>query len=351
MSVTSKQIAELAGVSRGTVDRALHNRGRVRPEVAERIRRIASELEYQPNIIGRALVKSAEQFKIGVIVQSAETPTMQIVYQGAQQAASELKASGVEVLIRCIDGLDTLAVLEAIDTMVEQGVHGFALSPNNEPEIRERINELNEHHMPVITINSDVPNSARLCFIGMDNYRAGQTAAGLVRLLFPNGGKIFPLTGHLNNTSHNRRLIGFTDTLAHEQIDGLTVLAFQSCFDRDDFAYELTQHTLSAHPDLTGVYVAANGQLGVCEAICDAGKRDQVRVIAFDLTAPNDELLRQGCISILLDQEAFVQGYRPPFLLHEYLLHKKRPERELMYTDIRICTKYNTGDPIAVPAQ
>lgn len=44
----------------------------------------------------------------------------------------------------------------------------------------------------------------------------------------------------------------------------------------------------------------------------------------------------------MLDQEAFEQGYRPPFLLYEYLLHKKKPEKELLYTDIAIRTKYNS---------
>ena len=44
MAVTAQQIAELAGVSRGTVDRALHNRGRVNPEVAAKIHKIAAEL-------------------------------------------------------------------------------------------------------------------------------------------------------------------------------------------------------------------------------------------------------------------------------------------------------------------
>ena len=50
-----QQIADLAGVSRGTVDRALNNRGRIRPEVAEKIKMIAKELGYQPNIAAKAL--------------------------------------------------------------------------------------------------------------------------------------------------------------------------------------------------------------------------------------------------------------------------------------------------------
>ena len=139
MAVTSKQIAELAGVSRGTVDRALHNRGRVNPEVAARIRRLADELGYQPNAIGRALVKTAQNLKIGVILQSVETPTIQIVLKGAEQAAAELRETGIEVCIRKIRRLDTAAVLACIEQFLQEGVRGFALSPSNAPEIGQRI--------------------------------------------------------------------------------------------------------------------------------------------------------------------------------------------------------------------
>ncbi len=346
MSVTSKQIAELAGVSRGTVDRALHNRGRVNPEVAQRILQLAEELGYQPNPIGRALVKKAQRFKIGVILQSIETPTMQIVSRGVAQAAEDLKNAGIELSVQQIHRLDTALLLEYIDQLLAEGVCALALSASNAPEVRERINELHEAGIPVVTLNSDAPGCARMCFIGMDNYRGGQTAAGLMHMLLPAGGKIFPLAGHLNNTAHNNRLTGFTDTLAAEKAENIEILPFQPCFDRDDLAYEITQHVLSAHPDLGGIYVATNGQLGVCEAVRDAGLTEQVRVIAFDLTPPNDDLLREGKISILLDQNAFEQGYRPPLLLHDYLLHQRAPEREMMYTDIRVCTRYNTGDPI-----
>ena len=123
----------------------------------------------------------------------------------------------------------------------------------------------------------------------MDNYRAGQTAAGLLRLMLPEGGKVLPLAGHLNNTAHNNRLNGFMDTINSETGNEIELLAFQPCFDRDDYAHEITQHALRANPDLTGIYVASNGQVGACAAVEEEGRKGKVKVVAFDLNPMNME--------------------------------------------------------------
>ena len=154
--------------------------------------------------------------------------------------------------------------------------------------------------------------------------------------------KVLPLAGHLNNTAHNNRLNGFLDAIKAENTLNISTLAFQPCFDRDDYSHEITQHALRANPDLAAIYVASNGQKGVCQAIEEEGLKSRVKVAAFDLNELNMELLQSDSLSFVLDQEAFEQGYRPPFLLYEYLLHKKKPEKELLYTDIAIRTKYNS---------
>ena len=279
MAVTAQQIAELAGVSRGTVDRALHNRGRVNPEVAARIQRIAEELGYKPNLVEQALVKTKRDFKIGAILQSVETPTMQIVLEGLRRATDELRSSGVELIVRELHGLDEELVLENIEELTSQGIQGLAISPNNTAELRQCINGLYEQGIPVITLNSDVPGSKRICFIGMDNYRAGQTAAGLMCQMLPDNSKILPLAGHLNNTAHNNRLNGFLDTLNQQNTYNLRIMPFQPCFDRNDYAHEITQHALRENPDLVGIYVASNGQEGVCQAVEEEDRKGKVKII------------------------------------------------------------------------
>ena len=93
MGVTLQQIAEAAGVSRGTVDRALNDRGRIKPEVAEKIKKIAEEMGYQPNRAGRALAMAKQSVRIGVILQSADTPFMKKVLNGIEDAKAEVPIS------------------------------------------------------------------------------------------------------------------------------------------------------------------------------------------------------------------------------------------------------------------
>ena len=166
--------------------------------------------------------------------------------------------------------------------------------------------------------------------------------------MLPEGGKVLPLAGHLNNTAHNNRLNGFMDTINSETGNEIELLAFQPCFDRDDYAHEITQHALRANPDLTGIYVASNGQAGACAAVEEEGRKGKVKVVAFDLNPMNMELLRSDSLSFVLDQKAFEQGYRPPFLLFDYLQNKKAPEKELLYTDIAIKTKFNSDKPVGM---
>lgn len=340
MAVTLRQIAELAGVSRGTVDRVINNRGHVNEAVEARIRQIAEELGYQPNQVGRALAKSKLDLKIGVLVQSVETPTMQTIAQGAEQAAQELRAQGVEVIVKRLESLGERRELDAIDELVAAGIKGLAIAPSDEPQVCAHLNRIIDRGIPVVTINGDAPTSRRLCFVGMDNSRGGQTAAGLVREMLPDGGKVLPLSAHPNNHGHRLRYSGFADELAAIAPD-IQLLSLQYCFNRDDYAYELTLRALAEHPDLRVIYVTAHGQHGVCRAIEQAGRFGQVRVIAYDMTPQNRVDLAENRIAFILDQNAAVQGRAPLEILRDYLLFESRPPHENMFTEIRILTKYN----------
>ena len=167
MAVTLAEIAALAGVSRGTVDRALNNRGRVDRKVAARVRRIAVEMGYRPNRAGRMLALAKHPIKIGVIVQSVETMFMHMVYEEASRACARLKSEGAEVLLRPLEGVDASRQLDAIDELVEKGVNGLAVTPVEDDAVRARLRSLSGE-MPVVTFNTDLSESGRLCYVGSD---------------------------------------------------------------------------------------------------------------------------------------------------------------------------------------
>ena len=92
---TIKDIADLAGVSRGTVDRVLNNRGAVSPETAEKVLEIVRALDYRPNKAGIALAAQKKKYRIGVILFSEHNPFFDEVMEGVRKKAAELQDYGI----------------------------------------------------------------------------------------------------------------------------------------------------------------------------------------------------------------------------------------------------------------
>lgn len=340
MAVTLKQIAEAAGVSRGTVDRVIHGRGHVNPEIEEKICTLAKQMGYQPNRLGRALVMSGREIKLGVICQFSETPFMKMVLEGAERAKAELQSMGTEVYIEAIDSYDADRMIETIDRMVGEGVSGLALTPGNSPEIREKMQQVIAAGVPIITFNSDSIDTQRLSYVGLDNTRAGETCAGLMAVALGAGGKVLPITGYDGNTAHSQRLQSFCDMI-RERFPQLALLPTERCFDVDAYAERIVLRAIRTHPDLRGIYLSGSGQAGVCRALRQAERVGQIRVICYDLTQANIDELNRGTIDFIIDQNAYEQGYRPPHLLYDKLVMGIEPPREYLYTDICIKTRFN----------
>lgn len=340
MAVTLEQIAQAAGVSRGTVDRALNNRGRIRPEVAENIKKIAQEMGYQPNRAGRALAMSRHSLKIGVIIQAAETPFMKKVMKGIEEARTEVERLGVGVNVKKIKTVDAGKVIEAMEKMRKSGCNGIAIAPVEDEGLRQLVDEFAENGIPVVTFNSDLENSKRLCFIGQNALQSGRAAAGLMAEILPQGAKVQVISGYPSNQSHKDRSKGFIKELSACRRD-VEILGIQYAYDDNNIAGKITEEMLKEYGDLRGIYLAASGTEGVCKILKEKSLAGKIKVISNDLTFRNEQELKQGTVSFLLGQDAYVQGYSPIMTLFNKLFDGKDPEEEYAYTEIVIKTKYN----------
>lgn len=340
MAVTLQQIADEVGVSRGTVDRALNNRGRINSEVADRIKRIAEEMGYRPNRAGRALAMAKYSISIGVVVQAADTPFMKILIAGVMEAKAEVERFGATVIIKKIPDVDLEKAIEAVRELEKEGCNGIAVVPVDDESFKNVINELVDKNIPVVTFNSDIEGSRRMCFVGQDTFQSGKVAAGLMAEIIRPEGIIQVISGYPSNQAHKNRTRGFIGELTKNRKD-IQILDVQYAFDDDKVAEKITEEILKEHGNLSGIYLTASGAEGVCRALRKRDCIGRVKVISNDLTPVNMEELKSGSIQFLVGQNAHAQGYDPLMLLFDKLFDGKEPENEYLYTEIVVKTKYN----------
>ena len=143
MSVTIKQISELCGVSRGTVDRVLNNRGKVKPEPEQKVREVADRLGYTPNMAGKALAARKRDLVIGVALVAKGNAFFDDVLSGIRQAGRELADYGVRVSVHTMKGYDVSQQCRMIRE-VGRGVHALIVNPINDPQVAAEIDALTE---------------------------------------------------------------------------------------------------------------------------------------------------------------------------------------------------------------
>ena len=177
---TIQTVAELAGVSRGTVDRVLNNRSYVRADVRARVLNAIQETGYlSPKEAHRQAAEAKLPLKpvrLGVLLPNWSGPFHEDVPRGIQAARSELEKRDVEVRVCTCETDIPRETIELLDELVNWGAQGIALCALNDISIEARIGELAEQGIPCITFNSDLPNSRRLCFVGQNYTQSGRIA-------------------------------------------------------------------------------------------------------------------------------------------------------------------------------
>lgn len=324
MSVTIKQIAELANVSRGTVDRVLNNRSGVSASTKERILKIADELHYKPNFIAKALVNSKDNIKIGVILTPDYNPFIHEVLKGIENAQKEFRAFGLEVIIKMMTSLEASEELKIIQELQDEGVNGMAVFPLDHPQIVSTLNALISKGLAVLTFNSRADSVHSLCFVGQNHYKGGRTAAELMSKILTPGSEIGVIISTTDLSCHQERLKGFKDRLKESNC-GIHIVDIKTNQDRKDDAFKITLEYCERYCNLAGIYITGGGVYGVASALDTTGRSRSVRVICHDLIPDSVELLDAGKIDFVLGQEPTLQGYQIVKTLFEYLVKEIDP--------------------------
>ena len=336
MPGTIQEIANRVGVSRGTVDRALNNRGRVAPDVAARIEKVAEELGYVP----KRILRQAKGLKIGVITQLSKSSFMYKIRKGIEDMKKDLELKNVTVMIEECEGVDTNQQLAAIEKLEKEGIAGLAIMPVDSAVIHNKLNQLVSEGVKVVTFNSDSVGTDRSCYVGLDNVASGRTAAGLMGFLIKGGGKVLAITGYFENNVNTMRLSGFVDILRKEYPQ-INLVSVGSGFDDAKEVEKIVTNAFEGYKDLDGIVIFSGGQEGVIRALDKCKVETKPYILAYDLTENNKKALKSGVIDFVIDQDGYTQGNQSLKLLSDMLLEQKMPKREYYHTEIIIKTKYN----------
>lgn len=336
MAVTIKQIAEKSGVSRGTVDRVLNHRGNVSPETEALITRVAKDMGYRPNIAGKALAARKKKFTIGVILCSEGIDFFDEVIEGLQRAEKEASDYGVKVLMRTAKGYDVETQLQLMEGMMSK-INLLILNAINDPRVIAELDKLYENGIEVITINTDVESGKRLCHVGSNYRKSGETAGGMMGLVTGGHAKILIATGSRHILGHIQRPQGFTE-ICQTRYPGMEIVDTIETEDDGELAYNKAVDALRAHPEIDAVYVATSGAAGICRAIEEVGRTSDISVIASDYTKSMQSLIDNGMVKATICQQPFTQGYKSLHLAVQYLVNGIKPYKDFyaMKNEIKI---------------
>lgn len=304
MSITVKQIAELAGVSRGTVDRALKGRSGVNEKTKEKILEIAKQYDYKPNLIGKALVYSNQDITVKVILNSIGNSFFTDIKDGIFDAQKEYSDYGIKVELTELKGYDENEMLNALNSVGED-IKNLIITPINNEKTRNKINELVDNGVNVITLTSDLENSKRLSYIGCDYLKSGKIMGRLAGIVTNGNSKICITTGNLNHSGHKDRVQGVKDILAsYENIEIAQVIQND---DDDNLAYEKLSELLSKDENIDCVCITTGGVKGSLKAIKECNRK--LKICCFDETPTTREALMNGDILAIVCQQPYEQGY------------------------------------------
>lgn len=331
--ITIKDIARLAGTSRGTVDRVLNKRGNVKPEVEQRVLEIVEEYNYKSNPFAKALV-SNKKYRIGVVINAKDNKFFDDVLVGIHETINKYRTYGFEVVIREIKGYKESEQLNALDSILQNDLDALAITPINTAAVAERLSSLSP--LPIVTLNSDIHIKKKLAYIGCDYLNSGQLSGDIANLMLPGGGKTSIITGSFHMLGHNERIEGFKASVGSG--GPIHIVSIDENNDDNETSYAVTRDVIEKHgPQL--IYFCAAGTEGGVKAVIDA-KRD-IKVIVVDDIGPMRAYLSNGAIQAIITQQPYLQGAVMVETLYDYLISGKKPERVHNYMENHVKLRHS----------
>ena len=352
-AVRIKDIAAKANVSVGTVDRVLHNRGRVSEEVRQKVMLMMEELEYEPNMIARTLGSNRTYQLAAIQPDHTLDPYWQAPWDGIEKAARELKQYGVNLTVYSYSLTEVDSFLAQAEEATRSQPDGILIAPLFYRESLAFFARWQQQGIPYVLFNTYIAELPSLSYVGQDSYQSGFLAGKLVQFGQAQAGTflIAHIAEDIANSVHvTQKERGFRDYFAQltaEAADGheyhkspYNIISIDLPQPADpSFARQLNRLLDDDEIQLKGIFVSTSKAYEIAPYL-QAYHREDIRLVGYDLLEKNIHFLNEGIIDFLINQNPKKQGYRGLFALADLLIFKKEVA-PLKYLPLDIITREN----------
>jgi len=318
---TIKDIASLAGVSIGTVDRALHNRRGIDPQTRQRILTIAEKIGYRKNRVASILTRKKPLIFAAVFPQKLHY-FYDDVRQGFKEAIEALQDFKVYPQVYSVESLGQ-GEEDVLQKLLQEDIDALVLTPGHRSKLNPLINQFVEKNIPVVTVSTDAPESKRLTSVCVNPYQNGELAGELLAKIVT-GHRVAIMVGSLEIEDHRQKVDGFTNTFLAMHPDGEVVAVVEN-HEKEELAAQNTEELLRKYPDLAGIYVATANSVAVCKVLAGQHTNHDIKLITTDLFEEMVDYLKKGVIQATLFQNPYRQGWEAVNILFQFLTEKRKP--------------------------
>jgi LacI family transcriptional regulator len=306
--MTVHEIAALAGVSIGTVDRVIHKRGRVSAATRAKVEAIIEQYRFTPNLIARQL-KRNRPYRFCALVprRDQDAGYWGQIIDGIERTAGEINPLGVETRIFEYDRYNPQSFEQTSDYINAEKFDGLLFAPIMQKRTRPFVERICAEKMPFVFVDADMPETSPLCVIGQDSFSGGYLAGRLFHLFSgPVSLPVAVLDAHGDDYNITRRREGF---LSYAEKNGIPVIVREySDYGGGDISVEEIARFLNEERHLSGLFITNCMAHRAAEAVKQRRKKEPFLLVGYDLIPSNRLLLREGRINAIICQRPEEQG-------------------------------------------
>ncbi len=307
-----KDIASLAGVSEGTVDRVLHNRGDVSAKSQEAVKKVLEEMNYTPNLFARSLASKKQYRFVSIIPEYLPEEYWERVDKGFDKAAIDFFHHNVLIDKMYFNQFNVNTFVELTNKVIEAKPDAVFLAPIFRKESLNFCKELSRLEIPVSFIDSLIPEADFLTYYGQNSFQSGYVAAKLLLNGIKSKIQILVIRTRRKGSVSNQtisRYEGFIQYINDKNLNELVEL-INIEFDNsdEDLNLGLLRTALLGNKNIRGA-ITFNSKVYRLAMHLVALNKSEIHIIGYDLLKKNVSYLQEGIINCLIAQRPDKQAY------------------------------------------